>query len=90
MVIRKQGEALIRPSYQDKISCKFNMSRLQVAFTLHNLSMEDEKQYSLHVEFGLRYNNLTDNIALRLQGTITKFTIDTQKEKISEDWINEK
>ena len=51
------------------------MSRLQVAFTLHNLNMGDEKQYGLHVEFGLRYNNLTDNIALRLQGNTTKFTI---------------
>ena len=70
MVISKQGEVLIRPSYQDKISCKFNMSRLQVAFTLHNLSMEDEKQYGLHVEFGLRYNPLTDAVALRLRGNI--------------------
>ena len=58
------------------------MSRLQVAFTLHNLSIGDEKQYGLHVEFGLRYNPLTDAVALRLQGNFTKFTIYMQKEKM--------
>ena len=70
MVISKQGEVLIQPSYQEKLNCTFNMSRLQVAFTLRNLSMEDEKQYGLHVEFGLRYNPLTDPVVLRLQSNI--------------------
>ena len=70
MVISNQGEVLIRPNYEDKLSCKFNMSRLQVAFTLHNLSVEDEKQYGLQVEFGLDQNPLTDVFSLRLHGNI--------------------
>ena len=45
------------------------MSRLQVAFTLHNLSVEDEKQYGVHVEFErLTQNPLTDAVTLRLHG----------------------
>ena len=79
MVISKQGDVLIRPSYKEKISCKFNISRLEVTFTLHNLSMGDERQYGLHVEFGLRYNPLTDAVALRLQGSFTKFTYTERK-----------
>ena len=70
MVISNQGEVLIRPNYEDKLSCKFNMSRLQAAFTLHNLSVEDEKQYGLQVEFGLDQNPLTDVFSLRLHGNI--------------------
>jgi len=66
MVITNQGEVLILPNYEDKLSCKFNMSRLQVAFTLHNLSVEDEKQYGLQVEFGLDQNPLMDVVLLHL------------------------
>ena len=73
MVIDKHGGVLIRPNYERKISCSFNMSRLQVAFTLHNSSTEDEKQYGLHVEFGLARSPLTDTVMLRLQGK-THFT----------------
>ena len=85
MVINKRGEVLIRPSYKDKLSCKFNMSRLQVAFKLHNLSFEDEKEYGLHVEFGLSYNPLTDPVTLRLQGNVTKFAMHIQKYNDSEE-----
>ncbi|KAL9971568.1 hypothetical protein ACROYT_G017745 [Oculina patagonica] len=67
VVINKRGEVLIRPKYENKVSCKFNMSRLQVAFTLHNLSMEDEKHYGIHVEFGLDQSPLTDDVMLRLE-----------------------
>ena len=70
MVISNQGEVLIRPNYKSKLSCKFNMSRLQVAFTLHNLIVEDERQYGLQVEFGLDQNPLTDAVSLRLHGNI--------------------
>ena len=70
MVITNQGEVLILPNYEDKLSCKFNMSRLQVAFTLHNLSVEDEKQYGLQVEFGLNQNPLMDFVSLHLHGNI--------------------
>jgi len=66
MVITNRGEVLIRQNYEDKLSCKFNMSHLQVAFTLHNLSIEDERQYGLQVEFGLDQNPLTDVVSLRL------------------------
>ncbi|XP_078371094.1 uncharacterized protein LOC144654736 [Oculina patagonica] len=67
MVIDTRGEVLIRRNYEKKISCKFNMSRLQVAFTLHNLSVEDEKRYGLQVEFGLARSPLTDTVTLRIE-----------------------
>ena len=69
MVISKNGEVLIRPNYENKLSCEFNMPSLQVTFTLHNLSVEDEKQYGVHVEFErLTQNPLTDAVMLRLHG----------------------
>ena len=46
------------------------MSRLQVAFTVHNLSPGDENDYGLHVELGLARNPLKDVVALRLDGNI--------------------
>ena len=46
------------------------MSRLQVAFTVHNLSPGDENDYGLHVELGLARNPLKDVVALRLEGNI--------------------
>ncbi|KAL9971571.1 hypothetical protein ACROYT_G017748 [Oculina patagonica] len=67
MVIDTRGEVLIRRNYEKKISCKFNMSRLQVAFTLHNLSIEDEKPYGLQVEFDLARSPLTDTVTLRIE-----------------------
>jgi len=70
IVITNQGQVLIRPNFEDKISCTFNMSGLQLAFTLHNLSLEDERQYGLQVEFGLHLNPLTDVVSLRLHGNI--------------------
>jgi len=66
MVITNQGEVLIRSNYKGKLSCKFSMSGLQVAFTLHNVTVEDERQYGLQVEFGLDQNPLTDVVSLRL------------------------
>ena len=44
------------------------MSRLQVAFTLHSLSTDDEKNYGLHVEFDLARSPLTDTVMLRIEG----------------------
>ena len=70
MVIDKHGDVLIRPNYEEKLSCMFSTSLLVVAFTLHNLSMEDVNEYGLHVEFGLTQNPLTDAVMLRLQGNI--------------------
>ena len=70
MVIDQRGEVLIRPNYEGKITSSFNMSRLQVAFTLHNVSTEDEKQYGIHVEFGLARSPLTNAVMLRLEGKI--------------------
>lgn len=67
MVITKEGDVLIRPHLENKVSCEFNRSRLQVAFVVHNLSLQDEKQYGVQVEFGLAYNPLTDAVTLRLQ-----------------------
>lgn len=68
VLVDKGGDIRIRPNCEKKISCKFNMSRLQVAFTLHNLSIEDEKQYGIDIEFGLSRSPLTDNVMLRLEG----------------------
>ena len=73
-VVDERGDILIQPNYENKISCQFNMSRLQVAFTLYNLSIEDEKQYGIHVEFGLTRSPLTDNVMLRLDGN-TQFEV---------------
>ena len=73
MVITKQGQVLIQPNFEEKLSCKFNMSRLQVAFMLHNLSALEEKQYALQVELGLARNPLTDVVMLLLHGN--KFCI---------------
>ena len=68
MIITKQGQVLIQPNFEGKLSCKFDMSRLQVAFMLRNLSVLDKKQYALQVEFGLAYNPLTDVVMLLLHG----------------------
>ena len=73
MVITKRGQVLTKPNLEDKVSCKFDMSRLQVAFMLHNISALDEKQYALQVEFGLARNPLTDVVMLLLHGN--KFCI---------------
>ena len=70
LVIDRHGEVLIRPNYENKISCDFNMSRLQVAFTLHNLTMKDENHYCLQVELGLHQLPLTDPVKLLLEGNI--------------------
>ena len=70
MVIDKHGKIITRQNYENKISCTFNMSRLQVAFTVHNLSTGDENDYGLHVELGLARNPLKDAVALRLEGNI--------------------
>ena len=74
IVIDAQGKVLIRQNYEKKISCKLNMSRLQVAFTLHDLNMEDQKDYGFQVEFGLTRSPLTDTVMLRIEGN-TQFEI---------------
>jgi len=68
MAIDRRGRVLVRPNYENKISCQFNMSHLQVAFTLLSLSTEDEKRYGLHVEFELARSPLIDTVMLRIQG----------------------
>ena len=68
MVISKHGKITTRQNYENKISCTFNMSRLQVAFTVHNLSTGDENDYGVHIELGLARNPLKDVVALRLEG----------------------
>ena len=73
LVIDRHGEVLIRPNYEKKISCDFNMSKLQVAFILHNLTMKDENHYCLQVELGLHQPPLTDPVMLLLEGN-TFFT----------------
>nr|XP_058955553.1 tyrosine-protein kinase-like otk [Pocillopora verrucosa] len=67
LVIDRHGEVLIRPNYENKISCDFNMSKLQVAFTLHGLTMKDENHYCLQVELGLHQPPLTDPVMLLLE-----------------------
>ena len=59
---------LTRQNYGNKVSCTFNMSVLQVAFTVHNLSTGDENDYGVHIELGLARNPLKDVVALRLEG----------------------
>ena len=68
IVISRQGQVLTKPNFEDKVSCTFDMSRQQVAFMLHNISVLDEKQYALQVEFGLANNPLTDVVMLLLHG----------------------
>ena len=68
IVISRQGQVLTKPNSEDKVSCKFDTSRQQVAFILHNISVLDQKQYALQVEFGLAHNPLTDIVALLLHG----------------------
>ena len=68
MAIDRRGQVLVRPSYEKKISCTFNMSRLQVQFTLCSLSKEDAKHYGLHVEFVSARAPLLDTVILRVEG----------------------
>ena len=70
LVIDRHGEVLIRPNYEKKISYDFNMSKLQVAFILHDLTMKDENHYCLQVELGLHQPPLTDPVMLLLEGNI--------------------
>ena len=70
LVIDRHGEVLIRPNYEKKISYDFNMSKLQVAFTLYGLTMKDENHYCLQVELGLHQPPLTDPVMLLLEGNI--------------------
>lgn len=67
IVIGKNGEVMIRQNQQSKISCAFNMSLLQVAFTVHDLGMGDENEYGLHVELGLARKPLIDVVTLLLE-----------------------
>ena len=68
MAIDRRGQILVRANYENKISCHFNMSRLQAEFTLHSLSKEDAKHYGLHVEFVLARAPLMDTVILRVEG----------------------
>ena len=68
MAIDSRGQVLVRPNYENKISCHLNMSRLQVEFTLRSLSKEDAKLYGLQVEFVLARAPLLDTVTLRVEG----------------------
>ena len=70
LAIDRYGEVLIRPNYEKKISCDFNMTNLHVAFILHDLNMKDENDYCLQVELGLHQFPLTDPVKLLLEGNI--------------------
>ena len=84
MVISKHGKIMTRQNYENKISCTFNMSRLQVAFTVLNLSTADEHDYGVHIELGLARNPLKDVVALRLEGNCNiKYSLKTEKGIIS-------
>lgn len=67
LLISNTGGEIIRENYEKKISCNFDMSLLQVAFTLHDLDKDDENEYGIQVEFGLSRAPLTDSVKLRLE-----------------------
>nr|XP_058955531.1 hemicentin-1-like [Pocillopora verrucosa] len=67
MLINNTGGKIIRENYEKKISCNFDMSLLQVAFTLHDLDKSDENEYGVQVEFDLSQAPLTDSVKLRLE-----------------------
>ena len=73
MAIDRRGQVLVRPNYENKINCHFDVSRLQVEFTLRNLSKKDAKHYGLHVEFVLARAPLLDTVFLRVEG---KYLVD--------------
>ena len=73
MAIDRRGQVLVRPNYENKINCHFDVSRLQVEFTLRNLSKKDAKHYGLHVEFVLARAPLLDTVILRVEG---KYLVD--------------
>ena len=68
VAINNSGAKVVRTNYEKKISCHFNMSLLQVAFTLHDLNKGDENEYGFQVEFDLSRTPLTDSVMLRLEG----------------------
>ena len=68
MVINNSGAEVVRTNYEKKISCHFNISLLQVAFTLHDLNKGDVNEYGVQVEFDLSRTPLTDSVMLRLEG----------------------
>lgn len=68
VVINNSGAEVVRTNYEKKISCHFNMSLLQVAFTLHGLNKGDVNEYGVQVEFDLSRTPLTDSVMLRLEG----------------------
>ena len=70
IVIGKNGEVMIRQNQESKISCAFNMSLLQVAFTVHDLGTGDENEYGLHIELGLARKPIIDVVTLLLEGNI--------------------
>ncbi|XP_022804481.1 twitchin-like isoform X1 [Stylophora pistillata] len=67
LVINKTGGQKIRENYEKKISCNFDMSLLQVEFTLHDLGKSDENEYGVQVEFGLSRAPLSDSVKLHLE-----------------------
>ena len=70
IVIGRNGEVMIRQNHERKISCTFNTSLLQVAFTVHDLGTGDENEYGLHIELGLARKPLIDVVTLLLEGNI--------------------
>ena len=77
MLINNTGKKIIRENYEKKISCHFDMSLLQVAFTLHDLDKSDENEYGVQVEFDLSQAPLTDSVKLRLEGNKSSIVVRT-------------
>ena len=75
MLINNTGRKIIRENYEKKISCNFDMSLLQVAFTLHDLDKSDENEYGVQVEFDLSQAPLTDSVKLRLEGNKSSIVV---------------
>ena len=87
MLINNTGRKIIRENYEKKISCNFDMSLLQVAFTLHDLDKSDENEYAVQVEFDLSQPPLTDSVKLRLEGNKSSIVLRTVLSSDIKEWL---
>ena len=87
MLINNTGKKIIRENYEKKISCHFDMSLLQVAFTLHDLDKSDENEYGVQVEFDLSQAPLTDSVKLRLEGNKSSIVVRTVSYSNIKVWL---
>ena len=87
MLITNTGGKIIRENYEKKISCNFDMSLLEVAFTLHDLDKSDENEYGVQVEFDLSQAPLTDSVKLRLEGNKSSIVVRTVSYSNIKVWL---